>query len=280
MKDEIYIRDEEELKDKIKKIKEDGISHLHVVADFDRTLTPAFIKGQKMHTGIAQIRENKYLTQDYAPRAHALFDKYHPIEISNEITLSEKKKKMLEWWTTHLKLLTKCGMNKGVINDIVENRLIKYRQGTKEFLDVLAEHRIPLLILSSGVGDLIEGSLKKEGMFHANIHIISNFFDFGYDGKAKGYKSAIIHVFNKNEGQIKSSPYYGQIKNKKNVILLGDSLGDSSMLEGLSHDTIIKIGFLNENVEKSKTTYAKEFDVLILNDGPMEYVNDLLSHIF
>jgi len=51
------------------------------------------------------------------------------------------------------------------------------------------------------------------------------------------------------------------------------------MTEGIEHDTIIRIGFLNHHVKKFLNKYNKNFDAVILNDGPMDYVNKLLKEI-
>lgn len=277
--EDVLIPNPEQLKKKIEQIKKDGVSHLHIVSDFDRTLTPAFIDGQKTTSVIAQIRAGKYLTPDYPAKSYALFDEYHPIEIADDIPQEVKNKKMYEWWSKHLQLIVKSGMNKQVIEDIIKKRKIVYRRGVKEFLGTLATHKIPMLIFSAALGDLIEDSLKFEKMFHSNIHVISDFFEFDSKGNAVGYKSDIVHVFNKNEGQIKNSPYYEKMNGRENVILLGDGLGDSSMLEGLKHKTIIKIGFLNENVEKQLTNFKKEYDVVLLGDGAFDYPNEILKRI-
>jgi len=276
---EIHIPDEETLKKKIEQIKSDGVNELHIVADFDRTLTKAFVEGQKTHTGIAQIREGKYLTEDYAPRAHALFDKYHPIEISDSIPPEEKNKKMTEWWSKHQELLVECGMDMSIISDIIKKKRIHLREGVLEFLDNLHDGSIPFVIFSAGIGELIEKLFKSEGKLYNNIHVISNFFKFNKEGKVIGYKDKIIHVFNKNEGQLKDSPYYEKVKDRKNVILLGDGLGDLGMIEGLEHDNVIKIGFLNENVDEKLRLYSRKFDVVILHDGTFDYVNELLKKI-
>ena len=121
--------------------------------------------------------------------------------------------------------------------------------------------------------------MEQEGRFHDNIHIIANFFDYDINGLVKGYKSGVIHTFNKNESQIRGHSYYNQIKFRENVILLGDGLGDVSMAEGLEHETIIRVGFLNENIEKHIVCFSACYDVLILNDGSMDYVNDLLKTV-
>ncbi len=275
----ILIKDPKKLKQKIDLMQADGKEFLHIVSDFDRSLTKGSIKGQKVHTAIAQIREGGYLTKGYPAKAFALFDKYNPYEISETLHYKEKCAKMLEWWSTHIKLLAKSGMNKGVVDDIIKKKKVKLREGTLELLDLLHKKAIPMLILSSALGDIITELLKSEERLYNNIHVVSNFFDFNKDGTIKGYKSNIIHVFNKNEFQIKKTDYYNQIKKRKNVILIGDSLGDLHMSEGIPHDEIICIGFLNYDVEKQKKAYMDAFDVVITNDASLEYVFSVIKDI-
>ena len=69
------------------------------------------------------------------------------------------------------------------------------------------------------------------------------------------------------------------IKARSNVVLLGDSLGDLGMTAGLHHNTIIKIGFLNEDIEKNLELYKEQFDIVITGDGSMEYINQLLHDL-
>lgn len=279
MNNNIFIRDSKALEQKITKIKKDGVNQFHVISDFDRTLTPAFIQGKKPTTSFAQIREGGYLPNEYFEQAQALFHHYRPIEISDTMPLAEKKNHMKYWWEAHLSLIVKYGLTKSVIEDIINKRKIQFRPGAHEFISLLATHNIPILILSAGIGDIIKEFLRSEEALHPNLHIISNFFEFDGKGKAIKYISPITHTFNKNEGQIKQSPYHQQIEDRKNVLLLGDAFGDSSMLDGVNHETIIKIGFLNEDVERLKEKFSEEYDVLILNDGSMDYVNKLLKEI-
>ena len=49
----ILIKDKKAFEQKLKKIKSDGKDSLHVICDFDKTLTKAFVKDQKTHTSIA-----------------------------------------------------------------------------------------------------------------------------------------------------------------------------------------------------------------------------------
>jgi len=152
----IIISNPKKLEEIKKKMGESGKDKLHVIADFDRTLTRSFFKGKRNPAIIAHIRHEGYLTPDYPKKAFALFDKYHPIEISTKISLKEKKKKMQKWWRKHFDLLIECGMNEGVIKDIIKNKKISLRKGAFKFFDSLEKQNVPLIIMSAGPGDMIK----------------------------------------------------------------------------------------------------------------------------
>lgn len=275
----IIIPDEKKLNETINKIVKDGKDKLHILADFDKTLTKALVKGQKAHTVIAQIREGKFLTEDYPKKAHDLFDIYHPIEIDTKISIKEKNKKMYEWWKRHFDLIIESGMNKKIINDIVKKMKMQFREGAFEILDFLNKNNIPLIIISAGPGDIIEEYLKYENKLFPNINLIANMFIWNKEGKAIGVKEPIIHSMNKHEIEIKNLSIYNELLKRKNIILLGDNLEDTGMTEGFPYKNLIKIGFLNENVEENLEKFKKNYDVIILNDSDMNYVNELLKRI-
>ncbi len=275
----IIIKNEKRLNEIKRKIREGGKEKFHVIADFDRTLTKAFVKGQKTPTVIAQVRNGNYLTKDYASRAHKLFDKYHPIEIDPHISPEEKNDKMREWWRAHFELLVECGFNKKVIEEIVAKGGIEFRKGTLEFIDNLHENNIPLIIMSAGPGDMITEYLKKDGRLYGNVHVIANFYDFDDNGVAIRVREPIIHSMNKHETEVKGLPIYEELIRRKNALLLGDGLGDLGMIEGFDYENLIKVGFLNYNVEDSLEKFKENFDVVLLNDASMDYINGLLRDI-
>jgi 5'-nucleotidase len=121
--------------------------------------------------------------------------------------------------------------------------------------------------------------LKKEKCFYSNIYIISNSFKWDKNGKAIGVKEPVIHSLNKDETMVKNFPFYKKIKNRKNVILLGDSPEDVGMVEGFAYKNLIKIGFLNEDVDKNLKLYKKVFDVLILNDSSLHFIKSLIKKL-
>ena len=279
MENKVHVANPKLLEEKINRIRSDGSESFHVVSDFDRTLTKAFVHGKRTHSSLAQLRESGYLEYDYSSRLFALYDEYRPIEIDEKLPLKEKIDKMREWWQKALDLAIESGLKKEIVEDIINKGKTVPRPGSFEFYDMLNENNIPLLIFSAGIGDIIRGFLEKEGKLYDNIQIIANFYDFDEKGFARGYVSDIIHSFNKNESHIRKTPNYSEIKNRKNIMLLGDTTGDLGMLKGLEPDTAIRVGFLNEGADGSLEKFMELFDVVILGDGRMDYVNKILSKI-
>ncbi len=188
---------------------------------------------------------------------------------------------MIEWWTRHFALLIKSGLNKNDLKNIIDSGRVRLRQGCAELTDFLKRLNIPLVIMSaSGVGiDPIAMFLEKEGKLYDNIHIISNYYEWDENGNAVGVKEPISHSLNKDETAIQNCPAFEEVKNRKNVILLGDMLEDIGMVEGFDYDNLIKIGFLNEKIDESLEEYKRNYDIVILNDSSMDYINQLLKEI-
>ncbi|MDD5295158.1 MAG: hypothetical protein PHP21_04600 [Patescibacteria group bacterium] len=266
----------EQLKSEIKRA---GFESLHILSDFDRTLTYGVIDGVKTPSIISMLRDGNHLTEDYAAKAHALFDKYHPIEVDSKIPMEEKKKLMQEWWETHNKLLVESGLSKSDLEDIVKNGHVKFREGVPEFLDFLHEHNISLVIFSaSGCGDAIQLFFQKIGRDYSNVYYITNKFNWDKDGRVISAKDLIIHCMNKDETILEKIPeVYQSIKNRRNVILLGDSVSDLGMIEGFNYLNLLKIGFLNFDYDKSIEDYKKNFDVILEGDGNFDFVNTLIK---
>lgn len=279
--DNVIISDAEKLKKLKIKFSKDGISKLYVISDFERTLTYLFVDGKRVTSLISILRNENYLSNEYSQRAKALFNKYHPIEIDPKIPLEKKKAKMEEWWRKHYEVLIKVGLKKDHIKKVINSGKIKLRKGCFEFLDFLYRYRIPLLIFSSSGlgGEAILMFLEKKKKLYSNIHIISNFLKWDEKGGFVGVKEPIIHSLNKNGSIIRKLPVFKMIKNRKNVLLLGDNIEDCQMINGLDYENVIKIGFLNEEVERNLNVYKNNFDILILNDGDMNYVNMLLREV-
>jgi cytosolic 5'-nucleotidase 3 len=281
MKPEVIISDVKEFEKKKKIFTGVPNDSIHVVADFDRTMTYGIGKdGKRTHSVISTLRsEKEYLGEEYAKKAHELARIYYPIEVDSKMSIGEKVVKMHEWWKKHYNLILKYGLTKDLIAKVVEEKPMDFRKGSLEAFKLLRKNSVPVVFMSASPGDMLIEYLEQNGLLFENVFVIANRYEFDEFGKAIAIKEPIIHVFNKAETSLASSGIYDKIKNKKNVILLGDSLGDVGMAEGFDYDNIIKIGFLNENVKENLEEYKKNFDVVLTNDADFDFIFDLFKGV-
>lgn len=256
---------------------------LHVITDFDRTLTNNFIKGRKAPSFIAALRDGQYLSSEYSAKSQALFDHYHPIELDLSIDLIDKKTLMAEWYDKHFELLISSGLNQEKMAQAIDNQLANLRPLVIDFLKLLKKLAIPLLVFSAnglGVSGL-KYFFSKRGLMFDNISFLANDFIWGSNNEVLGVRTPIIHPFNKDETMLHYFGLEEKVINRPNILLIGDSLADAHMAHGYPFQNIIKIGFLNDKIRESLEVYNKVYDGLVLNDGdfglPLEIIKEIIN---
>ncbi len=278
--EEIIVNDSLELEKKRKAIGVGGTSRLHVLADFDQTLTRLFVGDIPVPSLVSILYNGNYLTPDYSEKSKKLHEKYYALEVDPSLLKGEKEKAMDEWWRGQFKLLIDSKLNRKDVEAVVKSGKVKLRDGIKEFLDTLEKNNIPLIIMSSSGlgGEAIYDFLKFEGKLSNNIHIISNEFIWDSNGFAVSIKEPIIHSMNKAEVSLQKFPEVIRlVKERDNILLLGNSPDDATMAEGSGYVNLLKIGFLNNQVQENLPAYRNLYDVVITNDGSLNYINSLLA---
>jgi 5'-nucleotidase len=272
---DIYIKNPDLLNNKISKINK---NKLFVISDFDRTLSKLFVDGKRHNSLIAQIRDVEYLGKDYSKKAFELYDNYSSYLKNVNLPFELKIKKVKEWWEQHIKLLVSYGLDKNIISKINNKRNIKLRFGVPEFLKKLNLNKIPFLIISSAVGDMIKFILEDNNCYYSNLNIFSNFFKYDSNNKVLGYNSKVVHSLSKSDVKV-NTDFSNKIKDKKHIILIGDMISDIRMKDSFDYDVFISIGFLNENMDQKLENYMNNFDVVITNDGTFEEVLNIFNKI-
>ena len=272
------------LERKINKIREAGIDSLHVLSDFDRTLTYGVVKDRKRPSLISILRQkDEYLDDDYSKRAKDLFKKYHPYEVSSKLTTKEKKKKMNKWWKTHFDLLSEKGLTIETVKKLSQSKEIILRQGVENFLKTTKEKNLPVIIFSaSGCGEAIKYFFERRELDYKNIYFLVNEFYWNKEGKMVGVKEPIIHSLNKDETVLKDIPnVYNKVKERKNVLLFGDNLEDVGMVDGFNSDIVLKIGFLNQDYDQEDRIeeYKNKYDLIVARDGDFNVLRPILNQI-
>ncbi|XP_021095996.1 7-methylguanosine phosphate-specific 5'-nucleotidase isoform X2 [Heterocephalus glaber] len=249
-----------------------------VVSDFDLTLSRFAHGGRRCPSSYNILDNSKVVSEECRRELTALFDHYYPIETDPQCPMEEKLPHMVEWWSRAHDLLCGQRIQRLQIAEVVRESGAMLREGYGAFFDTLHCHGIPLFIFSAGIGDILEEVIRQRGALHPNTHIVSNYMDFGDDGLLQGFKAPLIHIFNKNSSAAAS--YFQQLQGRTNVLLLGDSLGDLSMADGVPGvQNVLKIGFLNDKVEEQRECYLDSFDIVLERDETLGVVNGLLQHI-
>ncbi|MEF2175487.1 MAG: HAD-IB family phosphatase [Candidatus Absconditabacteria bacterium] len=243
------------------KLNEFTTENVCIIADFDGTITQGGDNTWKI------VNNNKGVNREILQITQDLKDYYQPIENNTEISDEQKESMMREWWIKQLNIYSQFELHKQVIKDVIRtNDEIKIRDGISWLFEICNELDIPVIILSSGISNIIDELLEKEEINFPQTFIVSNQLTFDEEGFCKPInEDLIIHLENKNLDQIPSS-ILNQTGNRDKIILLGDSLKDLNMVpKDKDHDTL-KIGFLNDNNTHLREQFIKQFDIVIENN--------------
>eukprot|EP00924_Labyrinthula_sp_SR-Ha-C_P010968 snap_masked-scaffold_33-processed-gene-1.16-mRNA-1 protein AED:0.24 eAED:0.28 QI:0/0/0/0.5/1/1/2/0/288 len=264
--------------EKISKLKKDGFSNLHIITDFDMTLT----HGESTHEIIVQCPS---FSTEFRNASRKLFEKYYPIEFSHILTKEEKIPHMLKWYAGNNELILKSKMTNDELGSAVRSSSARFRPKVDTFFEYCNRCKIPVLIFSAGFANIIQVMMNDVPSFDKDmVKIVGNYVHFGFDGKAESFSEPPIHMFNKNESvalKTVDKKYVENIKKRSNAILLGDGVGDIHMADGLhAHDVVLKIGFFTHHGEKDSEKkfekYKEVFDILFLVNTIVSYKNTYL----
>lgn len=255
-----------------------GANHVFAVFDFDRTVTKCFLedgsRSLDCHDILASITK---ITPDCKHTMEEMMEYYYPIEIHPTMTREEKIPHMVEWYAKVNFLLAAQNLTRDDVVYAVANCLdFRIRQGVEEAFGILLEKGIPIIIVSAGLGNVIEEVVRQRiakpggqyGEEWPNVRVLSNTMIWDEDGQFSEFSEPLIHMYNKS---LQDAPpeLKEMIEGRHVGILCGDGLGDLTMAHG--HDTtdVLKFGFLNEKVEDRMPKYIAPdgFDRVVLNDG-------------
>lgn len=249
------------------------LSNIYIVTDFDGTLTVS-----SSDSSWASIFKNPNVSKEFVAECVRIFNKYHPIEIDDSISFEEKLAIMSEWYKVNIETLINYGIDEEIINYSAYNeKIMCFRSGAKQFLELLYKYNVPVIVISAGVGNIIEQFLIKNQCNFPNIFICSNFLEY-LDGKIIGVRDGnLIHSLNKNEVSLPEE-IKDKIKNRIPV-LLGDNIMDINMVKPEKEP--LKIGFLDEKEDERIEQFLSYFDLVCTKntsyDELLEYISERLG---
>lgn len=256
------------LKEKLSKFNNDNT---YILTDFDRTIT---VGGSNSSWSI--LSKSNKVPKEYVEERQKLYEYYRPIEIDENLEYETKNSLMSEWWSKHINLFIKYKLEKKVVDEAAKDlHAMEFREGAKEFLESLNKRKIPVIIISAGIGNFIEQFLIKNNCNFDNIYIVSNFIKFENE-VAVGICENIIHSLNKNEVSIPLE-VKEKLNGRENVILLGDNISDIKMISEEKKENAFKIGFLEEKIEENKEKYIDEFDLVCTDNSNFFEIEEFLK---
>lgn len=227
----------------------------YILTDFDGTITK-----DTSDSSWASIFKNPKVTKEFIDECVRIFNYYHKYEIDTNLSLEEKMPIMTEWYRKNIETLIQFGITEEIINYAANNEhIMAFRDGAIDFLKSMYERNVPIIVISAGVGNIIEQFLIKNNCSYSNIFISSNFLEYE-NGIIVGVRNnSLIHPLNKNEVYL-SSDIQEKIKNRKNIILLGNSISDVDMAN--NQKTVFKLGFLDEEIEERLESFKENYDMV------------------
>lgn len=276
----VCMKDPQKVQEILQSMVKAGSNTVQVISDFDMTLTRFAYNGKRCPTCHNILDNSKLISSDCREQLKQLLNTYYPIEIDSSRPVEEKLPLMVEWWTKAHDLLVEQKIKKDLLATVVRESDAMLRDGYQLLFDHLHEHSIPLLIFSAGIGDILEEVIRQAGVFHPNVKVFSNYMDFDESGVLRAFKGELIHIYNKREGALLNTGHFQELRTRPNVLLLGDSLGDLTMADGVQDmENILKIGFLNDKVEERKQSYLDSYDIVLIKDETLDVPNAVLLYL-
>eukprot|EP01029_Cantina_marsupialis_P032120 TRINITY_DN953_c0_g1_i1.p1 TRINITY_DN953_c0_g1~~TRINITY_DN953_c0_g1_i1.p1 ORF type:complete len:314 (-),score=94.95 TRINITY_DN953_c0_g1_i1:442-1320(-) len=275
----VIIKNPKVVDDKRRAMIESGPENLSMVADFDFTISRFHNKdGVRVYSCHAVAEGCEHLSDEYHQAMHNLRAKYYPLEINPDIPFDEKLGYMQEWWHGSHSGMIKNGFRKEYVKDAVESSIMELRDHYEEIAHTLEAHQVPLLVLSAGIADIASEVLVQNNLLLDNVDVVSNKMIFNEEGLLVGFNEDTIHSLNKFLSSVPAN-IKDKVDSRKNCILLGDNVTDVNMQIGGKQENTLTVGFLNNRIESRLEQYCNTFDVVVVGDGDMKYVLDLVNQV-
>ena len=293
----VHVRDQSELRTKILEISSDGPQNFQVISDFDRTLTPQWLKDPCSISGVLRgcqsshgvIESSSLVSVAYAKHTKELASHYIPLEHDIHLSRELKTKICEEWYQKAHECMLAENLSQSLIDKIVSkcwsDLEIHLRENTQHFFESCARNEVPVTVLSAGLADVISRILELESIHGSgDVMVVGNRMTFGDDGQHIGFSDRVIHTLNKRNALSESILNSEGRCQRKNALVMGDLIGDVDFVHSVPHlSQYIAIAFLADGPdhEVRLKEYLKHFDIVVTGgSASMDVPAELLKTLF
>lgn len=271
----VFLKDRLQVENLLCSIFTDGAKRLHIVTDFDFTLTKHNLENEETTLSSFELFERcPSVPANYKAKTLQFRRFYKVMEMEPSISKKDKFEYMREWWSKTSEITRGFPFYEKELLNVAKNHISCFKDNIDETFKALFYKNIPCLIFSAGLGNSVVALLKAANINYPNVKVISNFFEIK-DGCVNGFKGNLIHAMNKNEIILKIT-YFEKLKKRDNVILMGDNLGDAGVLYGINFKNILKIGFLSSNNQKLLYEFLNVYDIVLVEHNSMAVPNAII----
>ncbi|XP_078697715.1 7-methylguanosine phosphate-specific 5'-nucleotidase A-like [Branchiostoma floridae x Branchiostoma belcheri] len=276
--DQVHIRDVGHVEQVLGKMAAGGREKLQVISDFDHTLSRSTHNGVRCPMTHDLVKDSRFISESNQRKICEIWGYYYPKEISTTLPLHEKIPLMVEFWNKIHGIFLESDLTRQAIRAIVQESDTQLRDACGTFMTLLYRNDVPLLVFSAGLGDVIHEMFEKHDLVFPNCRVVSNFMTFDPAGKVVGFRDPLIHICNKNRSVLPDDTSSKE-EERTNVILLGDSLNDLQMADGVPDlDQILTIGYLSRHMERLQD-FTEAFDIVLVQDETLDVANAILGKI-
>lgn len=233
---------------------------LQVIIDFDHTITGfRNADGSKMvqcHDAIEHsLRMPDQLRADY----RKLWQDQEEGLLAGSWTWQE-------WWSRSHSLFVKHGLKASLLSSIVAESGIRVRDNFVEFLQLLLEHHVPVLVVSAGISQIIAEVLRQTGVNPEMVRICANDMVFNDEGTLTHFATPEITPDTKCEIGRLQDAYFAEI-GRQHVVVIGDSITDCDVIKKVGGvELMLFVGLYN--VERANwKAFQAAFDILLSNEA-------------
>ena len=288
-----------------------NLNNFFIFADYDETFTKRFNNKNERNIVTFGVIENfSLISNEFKKYSNFLANKFRIYESDFNLDFNLRNEKLFEWYDLCLKAMVKENFSKNklkeMLNECIKKNKIYFRFGVKKFFDIIIKFKLPLILISGGIKEIIImeiieliGNEKYNFLIKNNLlFIIANSFIFNNENNnfnnlnnennlnkennnVIDYKKPIVYTFYKNLSVDKLLKELKLNELKLNILFMGDNLNDIDAIKDINFEEKKSIFFYNKEIENfPEKECFKKYDVAILNDGDFEIVNEILLNNF
>lgn len=181
-----------------------------LITDFDGTLTTS---GSSMHTAVKVLGEDS----TFAAARDSLYRTYGWV-LAEKRDTKKRQDAARKWWEAQMELCVRERILQSVWTETAKR--LPAREEGRAILQFCRQRGIPVFIVSSGMGNVIDAWLEEQGLASENVVVFANrvFYENGYP---TGY-APVVTIENKAKEFFKHTV----IDSKRQIVQLGDRADD------------------------------------------------------